>query len=540
MTKDLGADLVAHNTVPSGQDHRVDELTRGLRTAEGTDPGTGLLPTGAGETSLLDATGEVAAPTYDRAAVRVGIAHFGVGNFHRVHEAVFIDRALHLPNNEGWGIVGIGIRDGADARAKAATFAGQDCLYTVTQFAPDGTSQARVIGAMKRYLHAPSDPEAVLAQLSDPALRIVSMTITEGGYLLDETTGRFLTENAGVQHDLVSALPQTVFGFLVRALARRRAAGHPPFTVVSCDNVRHNGDTTRRAVVGFARALDEDVAAWIEQEVSFPNSMVDRIAPYVTTADRDRLNAGTHLPDAIPAMSENYLQWVIEDRFPAGRPDLHLAGVELRDDVAVFEAVKQRLLNASHALLSYPSLLLGYRFVDHALADRRIRALIDVYMTDDVIPLLDGPAGMSLIEYKNTIIDRFANPAIGDQLIRIATDGAAKIPVFHAKTIQELIAAGRDVRREAFLLACYGAYLGGVDDLGETIDLVEPTLGATDRNEIRADDGLGLLRIPAFSALRVQQSEDFVAAYRSITASLRSIGTAGTIDLVLADRSVSA
>ena len=476
----------------------------------------------------------VAVPAYDRAAVGIGIAHFGVGNFHRVHEAVYVDRALHRPGNEEWGIVGIGISDGPAARAKAALFAEQDCLYSVTEFSPDGTTTQRVIGSIVRYLHAPQDPEAVLEQLSDPALRIVSMTITEGGYLLDEASGRFLVEHPDVVRDLTEPLPRGVFGYLVRALARRRAAGIAPFTVISCDNLRRNGDTAKRAVVAFAAELDPELASWIESTVAFPNSMVDRIAPYVSSVDRDRLDAASGLDDAIPAMSESYLQWVIEDCFPSGRPALEQVGVELRNDVALFETVKGRMLNASHVLLAYAALLLGHRYVHDALADPQIRGLIETYMTLDAIPLLQGPVGVSLEEYRDLIVDRFANPAVGDQLIRIATDGSAKIPVFHSATIRELLDRGADVRREAFLLACYRRYLGGVDDLGGTIDVTEPTLSEEDRLEIDAPDGLGLLRIGAFASLRLADFPDFAATFLTVSRMLETSGTAAAIDMVLA------
>ena len=475
----------------------------------------------------------LAQPGYDRAAVSVGIAHFGVGNFHRTHEAVFVDRCLHLPGNEGWGIVGIGISDSPAAREKAAHFERQNCLYTVTEFAPDGSSASRVIGAMVSYLHAPTDPEAVLVQLSDPGLRIVSLTITEGGYNLDET-GRFQTENPAVRSDIDGGPPQTVFGFIVRALARRREAGIPAFTVISCDNVRHNGETARAAILGFANEIDADLAEWIADTVDFPNGMVDRIAPYVTSEDKDRLNALTGLTaagltDAVPAMSESYLQWVLQDDFTAGRPEFQTVGVELRSDVELFEAVKGRMLNASHVLMSYPALLIGHRQVDEAMADERIRGLLDDFMEIDSIPLLNGPVGVDLTDYKTLILDRFANPAVGDQLIRIATDGATKIPVFHAATIAMLVRRGEFVR-EAFLLACYAQYLEGKDDQGNAIEVTEPSLTEGDRLTLAAADGLGVLRLPGLAPLALDGVESFANLYLQLRQSLANIGAGRTID----------
>lgn len=485
----------------------------------------------AATVSLLPAS--IARPGYDRSAVRVGIAHFGVGNFHRTHEAVYIDRCLHRPGNEGWGIVGIGISDGPAALEKAACFARQDCLYTVTEFSPDGSSESRVIGAMVAYLHAPADPEAVLVQLSEPELRIVSLTITEGGYNLD-ATGRFQTENHAVRADLDGGAPQSVFGFIVAALARRRAAGIPAFTVVSCDNQRHNGDTTRAAILGFANAVDVDLAGWIESSVDFPNSMVDRIAPSISAQDAERLNSvagltAAGLTDEVPAMSESYIQWVMQDQFRAGRPELEVVGVELRSDVELFETVKGRLLNASHVLMSYPALLIGHRQVDEAMADVRLQGLLDDFMEIDSIPLLHGPKGVVLSDYKALILDRFANPAVGDQLIRIATDGAAKIPVFHSATIAKLLEEGELVR-EAFLLACYGRYLEGVDDRGTAIEVNEPSLSAADRMTLADADGLGVLRLPGLAWLTLDRIDRFASLYLQLRRSLATIGAGPTID----------
>ncbi|MGU3646511.1 mannitol dehydrogenase family protein [Microbacterium sp. C23T] len=455
---------------------------------------------------------------YDRSDVRAGIAHFGVGNFHRVHQALYIDRILRQGEDLSWGIVGIGLSDGEAARDKAEKFHAQNGLYSLTEYAPDGSSRSQIVGSMIDYLHAPSDPERVLSVLTDPNLRIVTLTITEGGYLLNETTGVFQVDHPAVQAGLAADAPTTVFGFLVEALRRRRKADTVPFTVVSCDNLRQNGSTTRRAVVGYAAAVDAELADWIDANVSFPNSMVDRIAPYVTDEDRVRLNAETGIDDLLPVMSESYLQWVIEDEFPAGRPALESVGVQLRPDVHAFEAVKGRMLNASHVLLSYPGLLLGYRYVDEAMRDERLRELLDVFMETDVIPLLTAPEGVSLQEYKQLILDRFANPAVGDQLIRIATDGAAKIPVFHTATIRELIEKRADIRREAFLFACYTQYLAGSDDNGGAIEVTEPSLTRTEWDAFAGENPFNVLRFPTFRPLVLTSAYAFTDEYLAMRA----------------------
>lgn len=471
----------------------------------------------------------VSRPVYDRARVTPGIAHIGVGNFHRVHQALYVDRCLHLEGQNDWGIVGIGLSDSDAGRAKAAAFAAQDNLYTVTEYDNDGVGSTRVIGAMVRYLHAPADPAAVLAQLADVAIRIVSLTITEGGYRIDERTGELDLADPDIAADLRESMPRTVYGYLTEALRRRRDAGVAPFTVVSCDNLRGNGDTTRRGLLGYARVKDPALADWVAQHVSFPNSMVDRIAPTVTAEVRAQVVAASGVSDALPAVAETYLQWVVQDRFPSGRPALDRVGVQLRDDVATFEAVKGRMLNACHMLLAYPALLMGYRYVHEAMADARLLALLQQFLDRDVIPYVEGPPGVALPDYAASILQRFANPAIGDQLLRIATDGATKIPTFHAKTISVLTDGAGDVRREALLLALFRRYLGGMDDTGTAFEVTEPQLTDDDRRLLAATDALDALRSRPFAALELADRPDFVAAYRDLVDSLDRRGTAATI-----------
>jgi mannitol 2-dehydrogenase len=483
--------------------------------------------------SLAKLRPEIAKPGYDRSRLRAGIAHIGVGNFHRTHQAVYVERCLHRPGQEAWGIVGIGLGDGPAARAKAEAFRRQDGLYTVTEFSPNGHAVTRVIGAMIDYLHAPTDPEAVIARLASPELKIVTLTVTEGGYNIDEASGAFVIDAPDVAHDLSGKPPKTAFGFIVEALVRRRKDGIPPFTVVSCDNLRHNGDTARRAIAGFAAGRNASLGDWINREVAFPNSMVDRIAPKVSDEDRSRINKMNGIEDELPAVSESYIQWVMEDRFPLGRPALESVGVELRDDVALYETVKGRLLNASHMLMSYPSLLCGHRLVHEAMRDRRIVGLLDAFMERDAIPLLDGPSGLMLQDYKNMVLERFSNPAVGDQLLRIANDGAAKIPVFHSKTLSTLLERGGDIRREAFFLACFARYFRGQDDAGDIFEVYEPSLTRDDIAELGAPDGLGLLRISPFKALALDQSPGFVAAYRSAAEAIARVGAGATLEQLL-------
>ncbi|WP_296942294.1 mannitol dehydrogenase family protein [uncultured Massilia sp.] len=475
-------------------------------------------------------TVQAALPAYDRSRVTPGIAHIGVGNFHRVHQALAIDRCLHLPDHASWGIVGIGLGDGAAARAKADAYRRQDGLYSVTAFDAAGGADARVVGAMVDYLHAPRDPDAVLRLLASPAIRIVSLTITEGGYNIDETSGAFRLDEPAVARDLAAAgmeggaAPRTAFGLIVGALRLRRAAGLPAFTVLSCDNLRANGDTARHAVLSYAYALDRELADWIACHAAFPNSMVDRIAPGVSDQQRRRIAALLGAEDALPAVAEPFSQWVVEDRFSAGRPDLAAAGVVFSDEVHAWEALKGRMLNASHMLLAYPALLCGYRTVPEAMRDPLLKRLLVRFMEADVIPHLDLPQGVSAHAYKETLLKRFANPAVADQLLRVAHDGAAKIPVFHSKTIATLLERGADPARPAFLLACFRRYLSGRDCNGGLLDVAEPHFSDIDDALLDPADPLTLLDTSPFAALGLRRQPAFVDAYLRLADAIEAHG----------------
>ena len=481
----------------------------------------------------------VAVPAYDRSTVKPGVVHFGVGNFHRVHLAVYLDRCLASPGASDWGICGVELMDSPATQAKAAAYASQDNLYTVTECAPDGSAEVRVIGAMVKYLHAPSDPEAVTAQLADPLTRIVSLTVTEGGYNLDEATGEFVLTTPGVASDLTGAPLQTAFGFVTEGLRRRRDAGLPAYTVMSCDNLRHNGDTARKAIVSYARALDPALADWIDREAAFPNSMVDRIAPQVPEAVRRSLNERSGIDDELPALGEDFMQFVLEDSFSNGRPDLGAVGVELRDDVGVFEVMKQRVLNASHMLLGYPGLLVGLRIVHEAMAEPRFYRLLDSFQVGDVIPHLEAPRGVSLPAYKDKVLDRFKNPAIGDQLQRLSLDGWAKFPIYHGKILANLLEAGGDLRREAFFLACIERYLSGRDDKGETFTVHEPHIGEEDWALIRNDDPVGFLRGSPFANLGLADHSTFAPLFVGFRDAMAKQGCAPVLDRLLAETGAS-
>ncbi|CCG04010.1 mannitol dehydrogenase family protein [Blastococcus saxobsidens] len=425
------------------------------------------------ESSLAVLPEAVRRPAYDRASAGCGVVHLGVGAFHRSHQAVYFDRLLAL-GHAGWGITGVGVL-GADRPLHAALRA-QDGLYTLVLKAPDGSIEPAVVGSLLELLLLDDDPEAVLAAMAAPRTRLVSMTITEGGYSTDKSTGLFRLDDA-LAADLTSPRPRTAFGLLTEALRRRRAAGTPPFTVVSCDNVESNGDLTRQTLLEFARLQEvrtgDGLADWIAASVAFPNSMVDRITPATTDEDRGRLTAETGLVDRWPVVAEPYLQWVLEDRFSDARPPLEEVGVQLVEDVHPYELMKLRLLNASHQVMSYLGYLAGHRRVDEVMADPLFAELVERYMRVEATPTLPPVPDTDLGEYRRSLLERFANPAVSDTLARNCAEGSERIATFVLPVIREQLAAGGPCDLAVLAVAGWARYAGGIDEDGNPIPVVD-------------------------------------------------------------------
>ena len=486
------------------------------------------------EGTLSRLPSNIATPPYDRTHLKRGIAHFGVGNFHRAHQAFYVDQCLGLPDQSDWGIVGIGLAGGERGRTKADQFRSQDCLYSLTVAPAKGDTSVRVIGAQLDYLLAPEQPDEVLGLLTNPGLRIVTLTITEGGYHVDPESGDFVTDHPDVAHDLSGeGDPRTVFGFVTEALARRRSAGTKPFTVVSCDNLRHNGEVARAAFVGFASARDQELGAWIDSNVMFPNSLVDRITPSVTAKDAARLNAASGLADQIPLVAEDFSQWVIEDRFTSGRPALQEVGVQFSDEVKLWEQVKVRILNAGHLALTYPALLLGYREVAESMRDSQVPTLLERFLDKVVLPLLEAPRDVNLVDYKNTVLERFSNEAMHDQLTRIASDSASKVTVFLTTTLQQVLERGTDHRIPAFILAAWSCVLQGRDDDGKAFEVTEPRLDENARRLLISGDPREALRIEPLLASGVAEHADFVATFDHYRKALAEQGGEATLKTIL-------
>jgi mannitol 2-dehydrogenase len=421
----------------------------------------------------LSSLGEsVPIPSYDRARVRTGIVHIGVGGFHRSHEAMYIDRLLEQGKAEEWGICGVGVLP--SDRRMAEVMEAQDGLYTLVVKHPDGTLEPRVIGSIVEFLLAPDDPEAVVEKMADEATRIVSLTVTEGGYNFSPVTGEFDATAPDVVADLhPGAVPRTTFGLVTEALVRRRERGLVPFTVVSCDNIQGNGDVARRSFTAFAGLRDPALGAWMDTEVSFPNSMVDRITPATTDEDRDEVRERFGIEDGWPVVCEPFTQWVLEDRFSLGRPPLEDAGVQVVEDVEPYELMKLRLLNASHQALAYFGYLAGYRLVHEAAQDPLFQRFLLGYMEEEATPTLRPVPGIDLGEYRANLIERFSNPAIRDTLARLAFDGSERIPKWLLPVVRENLATGGEIRRSAAVVASWARYCEGVDEEGQPIEIAD-------------------------------------------------------------------
>jgi mannitol 2-dehydrogenase len=431
--------------------------------------------TGLGGMTLTGATlagldAAVSVPRYDRRQVSTGIVHIGVGGFHRSHQAMYIDTLMNSGAAMDWGICGIGLRP-SNARMRDV-LAAQDGLYTLVIRQPDGTWEPRVIGSITEYLFAPDDPEAAIEKMAAPGTRIVSLTVTEGGYGLDPVTGDFDPADPAIAADLrPGAVPGTVFGLVTEALARRRDRGIPAFSVVSCDNIQGNGHVSQRAFTAFARLRDPGLAGWVTGHVRFPNGMVDRITPRTTETDRAELSRRFGLDDQWPVFCEPFTQWVLEDTFAAGRPPLEDAGVQIVADVEPYELMKLRLLNASHQALCYPGYLVGYRLVHEVTSDELFARFLLDYMTSEAIPTLRPVPGIDLAGYASQLIERFSNPEVGDTVARLCSNASDLIPKFLLPVIREQLASGGPFTRATAAVASWARYAEGTDENGETHEI---------------------------------------------------------------------
>lgn len=416
---------------------------------------------------------QIGRPHYDRAQLKPGIVHIGCGNFHRAHMAVYLDDLFNLVPDDAheWAIIGAGVRD-SDAHMREL-LADQDYLSSVIELDPAGVN-ARIVGSMIDFIAVEDGNSALITAMSEASIRIVSLTVTEGGYFIDPKTGSFSADHPDIRHDGANpAHPKTAFGAIIAALQLRHDNGLAPFTVMCCDNVPHNGNVTRDAVVGLCELSDPDFAKWIAANVAFPNSMVDRITP--ATGDREKaLAISLGLDDKAPVTCEPFRQWVVEDNFPAGRPALEKVGVTFTDDVHRFETMKIRILNGGHAIIAYPAGLRDIEFVHQAMEDAQIRAFLDHIETQEIIPIVPAVPDTDLNDYKSLIIERFSNPDIGDTIRRLCLDGSNRQPKFIIPSIEDVTAKGGDATGLILLSALWCRYCYGLSENGKVIAANDP------------------------------------------------------------------
>ena len=424
----------------------------------------------AANLNLLDP--QIHIPKYDRQKVGQSIMHVGVGGFHRAHQALYMDDLFNQGSDPRWGYCGVGLLK-HDARIRDVMIS-QDCLYTLVERSLEG-DKARIIGSIVNFLLGPDDPQKVIEQMASPQTRIVSLTITEGGYYIDQATGDLDEKNPDIQYDLAHPHePRCSFGYLLEALDRRRTRGLAPFTLMSCDNIQSNGEVAKKMLTAFAELRDPIFRNWLAENCIFPNSMVDRITPATTDEHRTLVKEKFKIDDGWPVMTESFKQWVIEDHFVQGRPAWELVGAQMTTDVLPYEKMKLRLLNASHQALCYIGMLLGYQLVHETMGNRDIRRLVEKMMDDEVTPLLDEVPGVDLADYKKTLVERFANPAIRDQLSRIGIYGSSGIPKFVLPSITEQLHRGGPIKLLSFTVASWFRYLNGLDESGKEMPMLDP------------------------------------------------------------------
>ncbi len=471
--------------------------------------------------------------SYAPETIHCGILHIGVGNFHRAHQQFYMNQLLEDNDQHDWGICGVCLLPFDEKIVR--NLRAQNLGYTLTVCGSNGNNKVYQIGSLRELLWGVEQPQAVVDKIADPSIKIITLTITEGGYNINKETNEFTLTNEKVRHDIKNEeQPATVFGFVAQGLRKRRENGGGGVTILCCDNLQHNGDTAKKSFLSFMQAQDTNLAQWVEANTTFPNSMVDRITPFTTPEDVERLNRVSGANDKAPVYCEDFIQWVIEDKFIAGRPALERVGVTFTDDVTGYENMKLSLLNASHTLLSYPSFLKGYRRVDEAMQDAQISQYIREFMDIDITPYVPVPPGTDLSRYKQTLMQRFANTSVSDQVSRLCADGISKFPVYIMPNLVKMIRDEKDLTRVALLIASYRHYLKyKTDEKGQSYSVSEPGATAEDEKLIASDDALDFLDVSAFKRIPLRTAQPFVSLYLQFVNSIRDKGITAALESIL-------
>ena len=439
-------------------------------------------------------------PTYDRSTLQRGVVHIGAGNFHRAHQAVYFDDLACSGISNQWGVTGVSLR----SRDVKDVLSAQDGLYTVVQRGHNHQT-ARVVGSISSCHYAPKDTAAVHAALVDPQTRVVSLTITGNGYFLDPVTREFDAANPDVRADLMASNSYaTAWGYLTEALDARRRAGTAPFTVLCCDNIPDNTQAARTALVSFASLKEPGLARWIDANVAFPSTMVDRITPSTSKSERQFVEETFGIADKWPVVTEPYCQWVIEDSFSNGRPPLDEVGAEFVSDVSDHKQVKTRMLNGTHIAMACLGTLAGYQRTDEAMSDHVFFDYVERLMRDEIQPLLPAVPGMNTPDYRDTLLSRLSNPRMSDQLSRLARRGSTKISAFLLPSLQEAIEQDRPHTLLMLALAGWARYVRGYDLKGSKIRLDDPqSMLLTKLATMDGNNPYPLLRHEIFAELRM-------------------------------------
>jgi mannitol 2-dehydrogenase len=473
---------------------------------------------------------KVATPKYTQASLKPGILHFGVGNFHRAHMAVYLDDLFNLGVDHDWALVGAGVMPSDEAtRQKLAS---QDYLTTVVE-QDNELSTAHITSPLVDFI-APADKAGMIAKLCAREIRIVSLTITEGGYFIDASTGKFNPDHPAIVKDVAHPDdPSTVFGFIVAGLAKRRAAGIPPFTVMSCDNVPHNGVVTRNSVVGLARLVDPALAEWITANVAFPNGMVDRITP--ATGDRERKICAEMfgVEDVWPVFCEEFKQWVLEDNFTCGRPSLEKVGVTFVKDVTPYENMKIRMLNGGHAVIAYVSGLLDIHFVHECMENPLVTAFLAKIEKEEIMPCVPPVPDTNLNDYLELVERRFANPKIGDTVRRLCLDGSNRQPKFIVPSVADRLKAGKGMAGLALASALWCRYCYGTTESGAVIEANDPNWDHLQAIARKAKDNPAAWLAMADIYGDTAKSPVFVEAFSNALRSVWAKGTEATVKAYL-------
>ncbi len=474
----------------------------------------------------------VGVPGYGQSDLAAGIIHFGIGNFHRAHQAVYLDELFNTGTDHEWGLVGAGVLPSDETMRQKLE--AQDWLTTVVE-QDSGHRTAHVTSSMIDYLK-PSDTEGTITRLADPAIRIVSMTITEGGYFIDPASGVFNPKHPAIIADAANIkAPKTVFGLILAGLMRRRDEGTAPFTVMSCDNIPGNGHVTSDAVSGLATLIDPKLAKWVKDNVAFPNSMVDRITPATTDRERSLLATDFGVEDNWPVFCEPFKQWVLEDHFPTGRPALEKVGVTFVKDVAPYELMKIRILNGGHAAIAYPAALMDIHFVHEAMQEPLIRDYLTKLEREEIIPVLPPVPDMPFDEYFDLIVRRFSNPKIGDTIQRLCQDGSNRQPKFILPTTADRLKAGKSITGLSLVSALWCRFCAGTTDSGKPTNYLDASAERLKVEALKAkDDPKAFLAMTDIFG-EVGTASVFAQSFSGILHTLWDKGARSTLQLYLDD-----